>query len=202
MEVHRAQGLNSSLTALTHPRLCSGIRRRGFAWTKACAPSTLWQGCGSGAAEDLSSSCGTLDAGSRAHHCCRNTKTKDVSWAYVRLLRPVRTNNKDATWSPFQRVLLPPCPVTAAGSCCRPLFGAAVRSQGKDAVAEPPRGSRFSSASSSHPFPRNLLIFKIRNGPIQTPQTSLGCSSQNRGCSGLQTAKKIHFPVPRVVLKG
>lgn len=57
----------------------------GFACTKPCAPFTLRPGDGSSAVEDLLSSCGSLDAGFRAHCCCRNVKSKDISWAYVGL---------------------------------------------------------------------------------------------------------------------
>lgn len=79
VEVHCAQVLKGSLAALIYVKALLWHQEKGVLLGQKLLPPPCWrQGCGSSVAEDQSSPGGTLDAGSRAHRCCRN-KSKDIS---------------------------------------------------------------------------------------------------------------------------
>lgn len=179
--------------------LASG--EEGFAWAKASAPSTPWQGCGSSAAEDQSSSGGILDAGSRAHRCCRNTKSKDISYAYARLLKSVCKNRIKISCSVIPSGSLhplSPLPISKPFDPTAPALPGELRlatiwsdsgDMGKGccgrasskAYARPLPGPCYSPQTL---FARNMLTFKNMKDPIpNTTNRSYLNLSQNTGCA-------------------
>lgn len=76
---------------------------------------------------------------------------------------------------------------------------------GQGCCARAPSEAHACLLPHPHSFPRKMLISKMRNGPMETPQAILGHSSQNRGCAAVGSREAenvisctwVHPGVPR-----